>query len=77
MPLLYINLIIKNKNKMLLTDIQENQMKWIVVKQVRHSLDKWEKTQRTENGNDFSILATSKSVTIYVFVLSLLMSWTK
>lgn len=73
MPLLYTDLFTKNENKMLLTDIQEKQLKWIAVKQVRHSFDKWEKTQRTRNANDFSVLATSKSVTIYVFVLSLLM----
>lgn len=51
---------------MLLTHIQENQLKWIAVKQVRHSLDKCEKTQRTRNGNGFSMLTTSKSLTISV-----------
>lgn len=49
----------KNENKMLLTEVQEKQLKGIAVKQVGHSLDECGKTERTRNGNDFSMLATS------------------
>lgn len=49
----------KNENKILITEVQEKQLKGMAVKRVGHSLDECGKTQRTINGNNFSMLATS------------------